>query len=293
MWGAVFDASTNGTDWTSLGAATRISGGWQQTGLSLPADASIRARGFVTGGLNNGSGWFAETSLGRAEITSQPASRTNNAGTLASFRVLLAGSAPLSCQWWKDGVALGDGDKVSGATTGTLALTNVLRADEGAYWVVVSNSYGSVTSAVATLTVVEPVISTQPVGETRAAGSSIVLYVVADGTPPLSYQWRKDEVPLADGGVVSDATTPNLTLTGVLHADGGDYTVVISNAYGMLTSEVATVTVVDPVITRQPVSSAGTPGATVVLSVTAAGTAPLSYQWSKGAQIWQGRRPPP
>jgi uncharacterized delta-60 repeat protein len=288
VWGAAFDASTNGTDWISLGTPMRISGGWQQTGLWLPTSATIRARGFVSSGSGNASQWFVEAGFGPPKISLQPGSQTVNAGAMVQFTAAAVGSAPLNCQWWKDGAALRDGDKISGATTATLSLTNVLRADQGAYCVVISNNYGSVTSALAKLTVVEPVISTQPVGELRAAGSSIVLYVVADGTPPISYQWRKDGVDLADGGVVSDATTPNLTLTGVLHADGGDYTVVISNAYGMLTSEVATVTVVDPVITRQPVNVAGNAGATVVLSVEAAGTPPLSYQWSKGGTSLAG-----
>ena len=36
-------------------------GGWQLSGLSLPIQCLVRARGFVAGGINNGSGWFVET----------------------------------------------------------------------------------------------------------------------------------------------------------------------------------------------------------------------------------------
>ena len=46
VWRTTFEASTNGTDWIMLGAGARIPGGWQQAGLSLPAQATIRARGF-------------------------------------------------------------------------------------------------------------------------------------------------------------------------------------------------------------------------------------------------------
>jgi hypothetical protein len=48
-----FDASTNGIDWISLAPVTRISGGWRVSGLALPTNAPIRARGFLTGGYYN------------------------------------------------------------------------------------------------------------------------------------------------------------------------------------------------------------------------------------------------
>lgn len=60
-YGATFDYSTNGVDWTALGAGTRIAGGWRLSGLSLPDRAAVRARGLVTGGYFNGSIWFVET----------------------------------------------------------------------------------------------------------------------------------------------------------------------------------------------------------------------------------------
>src|ERR1035438_9005076 len=64
VWRTTFDASTNGTDWISLGMGTRIPGGWTQSGLALPSNATIRARGHVTGGWENGSAWFVETGVG-------------------------------------------------------------------------------------------------------------------------------------------------------------------------------------------------------------------------------------
>jgi uncharacterized delta-60 repeat protein len=64
VWRTSFDASTNnGTDWLALGTGARITGGWRLTGLSVPSSATIRARGFVTGGLYNGSSWFVESTL--------------------------------------------------------------------------------------------------------------------------------------------------------------------------------------------------------------------------------------
>ena len=56
VWRTTFDVCTNGTDWITLGAGTRITGGWQRTGLNYPTNAIIRARGFVCG-----ANWFVET----------------------------------------------------------------------------------------------------------------------------------------------------------------------------------------------------------------------------------------
>ena len=56
VWRTTFDICTNGADWISLGAGTRITGGWQRTGLNFPTNAILRARGFVCS-----ANWFVET----------------------------------------------------------------------------------------------------------------------------------------------------------------------------------------------------------------------------------------
>jgi hypothetical protein len=62
VWATTFDLSTsNGTTWTSLGAGTRITGGWQLTGISAPTNSLLRARGFLSGGYQNGSSGYVET----------------------------------------------------------------------------------------------------------------------------------------------------------------------------------------------------------------------------------------
>jgi uncharacterized delta-60 repeat protein len=58
---ALFETSTNGTDWTDLGEGNRIPGGWQLTNASVPTRASLRARGLVSGGYQNASTWFVQT----------------------------------------------------------------------------------------------------------------------------------------------------------------------------------------------------------------------------------------
>jgi uncharacterized delta-60 repeat protein len=62
VWRTCFDYSADGTNWAVLGVGTRVPGGWRLTGISLPPNGSLRARGHVTGG-REGSGWFVESLL--------------------------------------------------------------------------------------------------------------------------------------------------------------------------------------------------------------------------------------
>lgn len=91
--------------------------------------------------------------VGRVLILAQPQSRTNLVGTLATLSVTAIGEAP-SYHWHKDGLPLTDDGNISGATAATLTLTGVQLTNAGDYTVVISNVHGSVTSAVATLTVI-------------------------------------------------------------------------------------------------------------------------------------------
>jgi uncharacterized delta-60 repeat protein len=227
LYGTAFDYSTNGTSWVSLGNGVRTWGGWQLTGVSVPPSATLRARGFVAGGSDNRSSWYVETILGKPAVVSQPVSRTNNAATFASFNVVASGAPPLVCQWYKDSLALQDGGSISGAHTPALAITNVLRANAGSYSVIVSNAGGAVTSAVATLTVVDPIITGQPASQAVNPGSNVIFSVTAAGTD-LHYQWRRN------GTNLPAATDSSLNLPSVQSSQAGVYDAVVSNAFGVL-----------------------------------------------------------
>jgi uncharacterized delta-60 repeat protein len=241
VWRTIFEVSANGTDWSALGAGSRITGGWQLTGVALPLGSTLRARGYVAGGYRNASGWFVEAYYGSPGFTTQPPCRTNDAGTTATFSVLAGGTEPLSFQWRKAAVPLTDGGKIAGARTAVLMLANVLRADADGYSVVVSNGFGCVTSAVATLTVLEPAIAIQPVSQIRELGQSATFTVTPAGTAPFGYQWCKEGMALTGGA------EPSLTLTNLQAADAGNYHVVVTNQYGSVTSAVAQLTVDYPV----------------------------------------------
>jgi uncharacterized delta-60 repeat protein len=241
VWRTRFDASTNGIDWFNLDSAARIPGGWQVGGLALPTNATIRVRGFLTGGYGNSSSWSVENIVGPPAVIQGPENRTNNAGTLATFSAQAGGSGVLSYQWCKDGASLTNGGNVFGVQTPTLTLTNVLGADDGGYSVVISTTWGSVTSLVARLSVVDPFIISSPPNKSVNQGQTVTLTATAAGTAPLSYQWRQNGVSLPG------ATTASMTLTNAQGTNVGVYDVVVSNTFGTVTSaeSVLTVNLVD------------------------------------------------
>ncbi|MBX3745001.1 MAG: hypothetical protein KF833_06795 [Verrucomicrobiae bacterium] len=87
-----------------------------------------------------------------------------------------------------------------------------------------------------------PVVTLDPAGQEVAAGATLELSTAASGTD-LRYQWRLNGVALIDGGRIAGARTATLRITGVMAADAGNYTVLVSDGLGTVGSEVAVVTV--------------------------------------------------
>jgi len=166
-------------------------------------------------------------------IAQQPVDQTVCAGSSAEFCVTATGSA-LNYQWLFNGTNL-----VVGAGS-CCTLTNVQLSQAGNYSVVVSNSCGWVSSSNAILTVnVDPVITQQPVDVIANVGGTATFTVAATGIPTPSYQWRKSDYSLVNGGNISGADTGTLTLTNLTPRDAGIYSVVVSNVAGRVTSTYA------------------------------------------------------
>lgn len=83
-----------------------------------------------------------------------------------------------------------------------------------------------------------PTITTQPANVTVAAGQPATFSVVASSAYAISYQW------LRNGATIMGATAATYTLAAATAADNGaQFSVVVSNAYGSVTSNAATLTV--------------------------------------------------
>ncbi len=88
-----------------------------------------------------------------------------------------------------------------------------------------------------------PAITQQPVGATVAVGGTISLSVAGTGATPLLRQWRRNGVDLSDGGRISGAQTPTLTISDAQPQDAGAYECLLANSCGAALSAVATVVV--------------------------------------------------
>ncbi len=177
-------------------------------------------------------------------ITAQPQSQTVPTAGTAFFTVSVFGSFPLSYQWSINGTNL------SGATNGSLTLTNVLPTQAGNYSVLVTNAYGMTNSSNAVLTVTPPIppaIVTQPSNITVTVGNNGTFSVAATGTPPFNYQWQ------FNSNNISGATNASLTLVGVQFTNAGNYSVLVTSPYGMASSTNAVLTV-NPAICSPPSS---------------------------------------
>ncbi|MGH7143061.1 MAG: hypothetical protein ACREJ2_02875 [Planctomycetota bacterium] len=210
-------------------------------------------------------------------IVTQPANQTVTRPATATFGVAATGSG-LTYQWKRGGA------DIAGATSATFTTgPTTVSGDNGAqFTVLVSNAGGSVLSSIATLTVnppaVPPTITMQPADQTVTAGATATFTVVATGAT--GYQWNLGGTPIT-GATSASYTTP-ITTTG----DSGDqFTVLVSNSYGSVLSNIATLTVNPvtgaPVIVSQPVPVTVTAPATATFSVTATGA--VNYQWQKNA----------
>ncbi|UHS65407.1 tail protein [Citrobacter phage vB_CbrM_HP1] len=118
-----------------------------------------------------------------------------------------------------------------------------------------------------------PVITQQPTDQTLNEGENLTLTITATGAT--GYQWKKG------ASNISGATSATYTKSGVVPADAGPYTCVVSGEGGSsVTSNTATVTVnALPVITQQPTNQEITEGDTLTLSIVATGA--TGYQWKK------------
>jgi uncharacterized protein GlcG (DUF336 family) len=204
-----------------------------------------------------------------AVITSQPAaSQTVCEGSSANFSVTATGSG-LTYQWRKSGTV------ITGANSSTYTIASATLSTAGSYDVVISNNCGTIFSNPASLTVNQATsITTQPVNQAACAGSSVSFSVTASNVN-VTYQWRKNGVPVAG------ATASTYMIVSATAADAGSYDVVVSGSCGTVTSNVATLTInTAPSISSQPASVSTCAGNAVTLSVSASGTG-LTYQWRK------------
>lgn len=158
-----------------------------------------------------------------------PAGRVIKQGDPFALAVASNGDGGESYAWFKDG----SGTPIIGADRPTLPLQNIQSGDAGSYVLKVTNAFGMTAAPAIAFTVnatpVAPTIVQQPESQTVTVGLTATFEVVAHGTAPFTYQWKKNGVNLANGGNVAGSGAATLTLTGVQAADAAAYSVEVSN----------------------------------------------------------------
>ena len=126
----------------------------------------------------------------------------------------------------------------------SFVLTNLALGNYALRAVAVDNQDASSTSPTLTIHVssvpVPPSIDTQPQGLTNQIGTSATFSVLASGSTPLLYQWR------FNGSDIGGATNNSLTLSNLQIINSGAYSVVVTNAFGSVTSDPAILLVYAP-----------------------------------------------
>jgi glucose/arabinose dehydrogenase len=173
------------------------------TGISSPVDLLVAADGslyYLARGSGSTTGVVYRITYASTQpptITQQPANKTVSMGQSATFTVVATGTQPLSYQWQRNSAT------ISGATSSSYTLASAQSSDNGALFrCVVTNSFGTVTSNNAQLTVSgnsAPVgtITSPAAGTTYVAGSTINYAGTGtdteDGTLPASaFTWQVD-----------------------------------------------------------------------------------------------------
>lgn len=209
-------------------------------------------------------------------ITGNPVSLSLTEGDAGTLSVTVNGTGPFTYQWFKDD------EPVTGATSASLDFSAVTLSDAGIYFVEVADAQNSTRSLTAVLDVaedIEPIaITAQPQSQTLTVGATLTLGVSVTGDAPI-FQWQRNGSNLPNGNNAS------YTLSNIQINQAGNYRVIVRNSANSVTSSVAQINVNEPVlpvnITSQPSRQSVMEGGSASFSVTATGTAPITYQWRR------------
>lgn len=254
---------------TAIGGAT--------TSTYTVTGATINSAGTYMVKLTNPDGAVSSqgaslTVIAPPTIITQPIDLVVNRGQAASFTAAVSSQAAVTFQWYYNSAV------ITGATSATLALSNIQLTQQGSYQLTVNNSAGSISSRVANLRVKDPAYFIQyPSSCSVNYGNTLNLSCLATSSiTPISYQWYQGAVSLAN------QTNAQLSIPNVTASFAGNYWVKAWNTDGTNNSSIATVTyaALPPVIgANLPSTLMIIPNATLQLAVSATGSAPLTYQW--------------
>ena len=212
------------------------------SGTNLFAAASgVYAAGTTSNSRGNGNAYYTAQFPSTSAPALQQANFAQQTGSVAAgspgfvWRDVIISKTGSTVEWFVDGLKIAT---ISGAS---FSASNIFVG----YW----DSFASVSDNAALsfgladnvrverfVTNVPPYITAQPQGVSAATGSNVVFNVSAGGTAPLAYQWR------LNGTNIAGATSTSFTRLNAQVIHAGNYSVVVTNASGSVTSSVAALT---------------------------------------------------
>lgn len=258
---------------------------------------------------DNGTSYYVEVtnSIGSTSTESTPALLTVNEspaftahpqhvtvteGQNASLTASVTGNPTPTVQWQfspNEETPMAD---ISGATSTTLDLTAVTRAQAGYYQLVATNEFGSAESNEAFLDVqYAPEITTDLADVSAGVGESVTLSVEGDSNPDPTFQWYRIPAGGSTPEPISGATGGELVLSNLSLADNGtQYYLVANNGIGGdVQSRIATLTVNEKaVITADPQGATVLEGDPVTLYIAFTGNPEPTFQWFKNGVAISG-----
>ncbi len=257
--GEIFTSTTGTNNWSQAYAGSEGSGFY---GLAYGSGCfvAVGPAGILRGSL--------PVSTNLPMITLQPLSQQVPEGTNVTFTTLVNGGGPLGFQWQFNSVS------IPKANSSVLNLTNVSPGASGNYTLIITNTYGSVTSSIAFLGVTTLAINNQPTNQLVTPGSNTFFSVTASGAVSISYAWQ------FNGTNLPGANSSTLYLTNVNTLLAGNYQALVSCPFGSVTSSTATlVLAAPPLLSVQTSNLVGTLGTNLTIGVIASGPGPFTYQW--------------
>jgi len=280
--GTIFQITTNGVFMPLyyprlFGVAYSYLEGMAPIGALTESTNGILYGTTFAGGIGNGTVYSLQPN-GSPEIVIQPSSQIVQAGLNATYGVAVRGTLPVSYQWQFDGT------NIAGATNASLTVTNGQPPIAGVYDVVVANPYGTIVSSNAISLPVSnspPIITGQPQSIQVPIDDNITFSVSAIGVAPLSYQWQ------FNGTIITGATNAILALSNVQLPNGGNYSVVVSNAFGTNVSSAANLSFSQTsVVQWGEDGSYVPPGLTNVVGIAAGGSFSLALNADGSVVGW-------
>ncbi|MBN1187352.1 MAG: immunoglobulin domain-containing protein [Bacteroidales bacterium] len=279
---------------------------WYHNGIALPGETNIDliidSLAMVDAGLYRCDAYYMcngvgdtltgntamVTVLDSIVITSEPPDYTECKGDNVTLQVLGTFNDSVVYQWYKmPGLAVANlAGKISGAQSNSLTINDLAASDEETYYCRLSGCHTKISRFSKLQLIDTTAITSQPIDAYAAVGGDAEFIVGASGDS-LTYQWYKDGVALVDGGVISDALTDHIVLTGVSAADEGDYHCVVSGwcdlDLAVRTSFTAHLYIIDSsLIITQPTSKTRCEDESVTFTAALDNPSSHTFQWYKG-----------